>query len=54
VKQSHFQTPRNLAECYFDPRGQAIHRGKQTGYSWLAAIVYGILGALALVHWWSN
>ena len=25
MKSSHLTTPRTLDECYFDPRGQAIH-----------------------------
>lgn len=25
MKPSHLTTPRTLDECYFDPRGQAIH-----------------------------
>lgn len=39
MKQSHFVTPRTLADCYFDPRGQAIFMPEKSNKSLIQWIV---------------
>lgn len=57
MKSSHFTTPRSLDEAHWDARGQALHHfpcsGTEHAYSLILAVAIGVLGALALVHWWA-
>ena len=58
MKTSHYLTPRSLDACHWDARGQALHHfpcpERESAASVALAVVLGVLGALALVHWWAS
>ena len=56
MRHSHLSTPRTLRDCTFAEWGAAIERSSRNAESAagvVLATVIGIIGALALVWWWS-
>ena len=54
MKQSHYQTPRNLAECTFDIGHAECQSPLESALGYILAFVIGVGMACLLVAWWSS
>ena len=54
MKQSHYQTPRNLAECTFDIGHAESESPTEIALGYVLAFAIGVGMAMLLVAWWSS
>jgi hypothetical protein len=54
LKPSHFQTPRNLAECNFDIGYAESQSPLENAFGYALAFAIGVGMACLLVAWWSS
>lgn len=57
MKSSYTKSPRTLDECTFIAGGNAIQHYPQSrtesAAGFVLAVIIGIIGAAAFVHWWA-
>jgi len=54
MKQSHYTTPRNLAECNFDIGYAEAESPFEIAFGYVLAFAIGVGMAMLLVAWWSS
>ena len=54
MKQSHYTTPRNLAECNFDIGYAEPESPYEIAFGYVLAFAIGVGMAMLLVAWWSS